>query len=189
MDVTDLLQQWQRGDQAAFDAIVILLYEELKKLSSRVLREVCGQAAEQSTMSTTALLHEAFPRLASFQFGETWKWEHRAQFYALAKKIMLWVLLDYEKYAQRHGGRFSQDGSPEDLAGRRLPHDALLDLETALDALHNIDLRSWRIISMRFLEDLSVSQIAEDLEIKKSTVYNEIKSGLGFLRHHFVGGQ
>ena len=189
LEVTDLLRKWQHGDQEGLNELVTKVYGELKKISHVVLRDFVKGKGHGSTMDTTALVNLAFPRLANHKFREDWEWSNRRQFYALSKKVMLWVLLDYEKYSWRHGGRleeFPEQDFPE--PGILTPIESLIALEKSLELLEKIDPRESRVIQMRFLEDYGVEEISKSLNVKKSTIYNHIASGLGFLKHHLGAG-
>src|SRR6266550_6236494 len=98
--VTALLVKWSSGDKAALDELVPLVYDELRKLAASYLRRKPGT----NTLQATALVHEAYVRLAD-QHGTSM--EHRAQFFGLAAKIMRDILVDHARMrgAAKRGGR------------------------------------------------------------------------------------
>src|SRR5215472_8836116 len=94
-DVTRLLQDWANGDQSALEALTPLVYGELRRLAAGYLRkEVPGH-----TLQPTALVHEAFVRLA----GHTPDCENRSHFYGIAAHLMRQILVDYFRKRKERG--------------------------------------------------------------------------------------
>src|SRR5262245_34953758 len=99
-DVTRLLAAWSDGDPAARDALLPLVYDELRRLASFYMR---NQPADH-TLQTTALIHEAYLKLAALPDKQ---WQNRTHFFAVAAQAMRHVLVDYARSrgALKHGGQ------------------------------------------------------------------------------------
>ncbi len=155
-DTTQLLLDARSGRREAFDALLPKVYEALRVIAHRRLRE--QHAGE--TLNTTALVHEAYLRLIN---GERVQWQDRAHFFALASRAMRFVLVDYAR-AHAAGKR----GGP----GRDLPLSAfqvqaderaedLLALDEALSTLAARDERLSTLVEYRFFGGLTYDEIAE----------------------------
>lgn len=153
------------GVMPSLDELLPSVYEELRELAHRRLRdEQLGH-----TLGTTALVHEAYLRMKPLDAGE---WRDRAQFFALASKVMRHVLVDYarRRRAEKRGG--SQ--SPITLdPGRhaiepRLPE--FLAVNDALDQLALLDPRLVQVVECRFFGGLSAAETADALDVSLRTV-------------------
>jgi RNA polymerase sigma factor (TIGR02999 family) len=161
-DVTRLLEAVVAGDSQALDRLVPLVYEDLRRVAHRQLdREGGGH-----TLQTTALIHEAYLKLA---MGGAMSATSRAHFLAIAARAMRQVLVDYarrRKAAKRGGGVISvtlgdEAGAPDASA------DDLLALD---DALNQLDTRQRQVIECRFFGGMEEKDIAEALGISERTV-------------------
>jgi RNA polymerase sigma factor (TIGR02999 family) len=163
----EILRHWAGGDERALRDLVPLVYKELRRLAHYHLQ------AERSdhTLSSTALVHEAYLRLLAGQPAEL---ENRAHFVAIASRQMRQVLVDYareHKAAKRDGGQRIRF---EDLVSVPVKSDAeLLALDDALAALSRVDERQTRIVDMKFFGGLSSSEIAEVMKVSRATVDRE----------------
>ncbi len=161
-EVTQLLRDVQRGDRAAFDRLVPLLYDQMKMVAERQLRhERAGH-----TLDATALVHEAYLKLAE-QAGVDFK--NRAHFLALAARVMRHVLVDYarRRKAAKRGGewiRTTLSGTP---SPRKTDPEELLALDAALDQL---DARQREVVELRFFTGLSEKEIGDVLGVTSRTV-------------------
>jgi RNA polymerase sigma factor (TIGR02999 family) len=157
-------------------------YAALKRIAHRQLR----QEPRGHTLSTTAIVHEAWLRLAS---QDTRQWGSRAQFFALAARTMRRVLIDYARQhrAERRGGgvaRVSLDAlAPDALA--QLPvadrAELLLALDEALQQLHTFDARAARIVEYRYFAGLSESETADALQLSIRTVSRDWRAARAWL--------
>lgn len=161
--ITELLQLWKQGDDAALHALVPLLYKELRKLAHYYLR---SERADH-TLQSTELVHEAYLRLV----GKEAIPQNRAHFMAVACWLIRQVLVDYARArnaSKRDGGiRITLDpvGAPA------ISRDAeLIALDTALNDLSRIDQRQAKIVEMKFFGGLSAPEISEVLGISRATV-------------------
>ncbi len=152
----------------AVDRLVPLVYEELRRVAhNRMRAEAVGH-----TLGTTALVHEAYLKLAD---ADRMEWTSRAHFFAAAAVAMRRVLVDYavrRNAAKRGGGR---DPAPADaVAEPRLVTDAradeLLAVDEALRRLAAVNERQCRVVECRFFADMSVEETAEALDISPATV-------------------
>jgi len=170
--VSRLLLDLRAGDQDALNRLLPLVYHQLHTLAQQQRRRWTGD----ETLDTTALVHEAYLRLAGDSSPE---WESRAHFLAVASRAMRHILVDYAKQrrrAKRGGdrGRVSleeieavlETGSdPTDAEG-----EALIALDVALDRLEGRDPRQCRIVECRFFTGMSIHETAEALRISPATV-------------------
>jgi RNA polymerase sigma factor (TIGR02999 family) len=164
-NVTDLLNAWGGGDKAAFDRLVPVVYEELRRQASRYLRrERPGQ-----TLQTTDLIHEAYIRLVD-QRNE--HWQNRAQFFGIAAQVMRRILVDRARARHRakRGGGELRISLNEGIAFAQSKDVNLLALDEALNRLADIDVQQSKIVELRFFAGLSVEETAEALGISPRTV-------------------
>jgi len=171
-EINEALAAVSRGAPEAMDRLMPLVYRELKRIAHR---QLAAEAAGH-TLSTTAVVHEAYMRLAEQSRAQI---VERAQFYALAARAMRRVLIDYARQHQaaRRGGpgqsrvtlEFLEHG---DSAALSIPEraDSLLALDEALDGLRRMDERLANIVECRFFAGLSEAETAEALGISQRTV-------------------
>jgi RNA polymerase sigma factor (TIGR02999 family) len=166
--VTELLQGWRAGDRKALDALLPLVYDELRRLAHHHLRN----ERPDHTLRSTALVHEAYFRLVGQDFPQ---WESRSHFFAIAAQLMRQILVDY---ARRH--RASKRGSGACMLTlddavvlpRRKDVDVVA-LDDALNTLAEIDPRQSRVVELRFFAGLSLEEISEVMGIATATVQRD----------------
>jgi RNA polymerase sigma factor (TIGR02999 family) len=181
--VTEALLALRAGDDAALDRLAPIVYEDLRRVARRQLR------AEQAghTLSPTALVHEAWLRLADQRRATP---EDRAQFFALAARMMRRVLVDHarRRHAHRRGGgaRRVTLGALEqtlagavDAAGERAAE--LLALDEALERLAALDDRLARVVEMRYFAGFTEAETAEALGVTPRTVARDWVKAKGWL--------
>jgi len=181
--ITDALAALRGGDPDAMDRLVPLVYEELARIAHRQLRlEVPGH-----TLSTTALVHEAYLRLVDQTRAQ---WADRAQFFGVAAHSMRRVLVDHARRhrAARRGGVHRRDIPLEALeaidaanlaAGDRA--EILVAMDEALDRLAALDSRQARVVECRFFGGLTESETAEALGVTARTVARDWVKARGWL--------
>ena len=162
--VSELLIRWKAGDQEALEALVPLVYKELRDIARHHLqRERPGH-----TLQSAALVHEAYLRLIDQRPFDT---ENRAHFLAVASRLMRQILVDY---ARTHGAaKRGADRIVELDASLILPQVRSTDvvaLDDALSGLSKLDEQQGRIVELRFFGGLATEEIAEVLGISRSTV-------------------
>jgi RNA polymerase sigma factor (TIGR02999 family) len=163
-EVTRLLKDWANGADAALDALMPLVYGELRRLAGSYLRnELSGH-----TLQPTALVHEAFLRLA----GNSPECANRSQFYGLAAHLMRQILVDHARTRQaaKRGGRLVRISLDAELVVSPEQHADLVVLDEALERLAALDPRKAQVVEMRFFGGLSVEESAEALNISEVTV-------------------
>jgi RNA polymerase sigma factor (TIGR02999 family) len=167
-DVTRLLVAWSGGDEAALDQLYPLVYEELHRLAyGRMRHERQGH-----TLQPTALVHEAFLRLADQNRGI---WENRGHFFAIATRMMRRVLVDYARRRQRgkRGGGAVHLSLEEALEAGRPPARDVLAVHDAIEVLATVDRRKARMVELRFFGGLSIEETAECLGVSPGTVMRD----------------
>ncbi len=183
-DVTQLLQAWRDGNTGARDQLVALVYDELRRLAHNYLvREAAG-----NSLQTTELVHEVYLRLACARQIDS---QSRAHFYALAASLMRRILVDLARARKsaKRGGRCQKIALDEAAEGSASPDEALVSLDSALDALAEIEPRQARVVEMRFFGGLSQEETAEALAISCDTVLRDWNRAKLWLWHQMkVGG-
>jgi RNA polymerase sigma-70 factor, ECF subfamily len=167
-NVTDLLIAWNKGEEAAFTRLVPFVYDELRRIARRCLR----QERTGHTLAPTALVHEAYARLID---KSRVQWQDRAHFFGVAAQTMRRILVDYarKRHAARRGGpSLSLPG--EETVGPDGRRDLdLIWLDEALDRLAALDARQSRIVELRYFTGLTIKETAEVLAISTATVKRE----------------
>src|SRR6266849_8219830 len=139
-NLTELLTEWRQGDQAALNRLAPLVYDELRRIAHRyVQRERNGH-----TLGTTALVHEAYLRLAGQKKIE---WQNRTHFFAVTAQVMRHILIDHarRRHYAKHGGDARQVSLEEAKTMSQERASELVALDEALDELAEIDLRKRRV--------------------------------------------
>lgn len=175
-DVTRLLKNWGKGDSAALDQLMPIVYAELRTIAARYLR----RERRDHTLQPTALVNEAYLRLVDQKQVE---WQNRAHFVGVAAQMMRRILVDHAKShsrAKRGGGaqRVTLDEAVAVVEGRA---DDLLELDEALTALEAFDPRKSRVVEMRYFGGLSVEETAEVLKVSVITVARDWKLAKAWL--------
>jgi RNA polymerase sigma factor (TIGR02999 family) len=177
-EVTQLARRWSEGDEDAFDRLVELVYDDLRRIAHSHLR----LGGDRGTINTTALVHEAYLKLAGVEEGI---WEGRSQFFAFCSKAMRRILIDYsrERKAEKRGGnRVRVPLTPESaVADEKITE--ILALDQALQALEAKDQRMAQIAECRYFGGLSVQETGEALSISPRTVEREWAKARGYLFH------
>jgi RNA polymerase sigma factor (TIGR02999 family) len=186
-DITSLLTLWSQGDAEAFRQLVALSYDDLRAIAHRRLMGVGHAGAD--TLSTTALVHEAFLRLAGRE-GAGGEWENRAHFYAFASRAMRHILVDHARSmsaARRGGGRIRIPleemvvGAPDDLAD-------VLGVDEAIDQLAERHPRMARVVELRFFGGFTVPEVAEVMQASVRTVEREWTRAKVYLQESLDAG-
>ena len=173
---TLLLSAWTEGDPAARERALETVYDELQRLARAYMR----RERSDHTLQATALVHEAWVRLAG---GAEVAWRDRADFFRCAARAMRRILVDHARGAQalKRGG-----GHKLVLEETRLITPSreidLLDLDRALEALAGFDPRQSKIVELRFFAGLTVEETAKALELSTATVKREWRLARAWLR-------
>ncbi|MEM8963217.1 MAG: sigma-70 family RNA polymerase sigma factor [Acidobacteriota bacterium] len=182
-DVTQLLRAYGGGDQAAFDRLVPMLYDDLHRIARRYLRR--GRPGQ--TLETTGLVNEAYLRLVDQHRSN---WQDRAHFLAVAAIAMRQIVIDYARKraaAKRGGGE-----RPLTLDELQIAVDEqaeqLLELDDALNRLAAINERLARVVECRFFAGLSEEETATALGSSLRTVQRDWRRARAWLREALDGG-
>jgi RNA polymerase sigma-70 factor, ECF subfamily len=174
-EITQLLLRWSRGDRAALDQLMPIVYEELHKLANSYLRrERAGH-----TLQPTALVNEAYLRLVKQR--DALNWENRQHFFGVAAYLMRQILVGHARAhtaAKRSGVNLPLDDvltySDENAA-------EMVALDDALLALAKFDERKARIIELRYFGGLSLAETAAALGLSVATINNETRLARAWL--------
>lgn len=176
-EATRLLAKWRAGDQAAFDRLLPIVYEELRRLASHYMRA----ERPDHLLQTTALVHEAYLRLIDHR---EISYETRNHFLAVAAQVMRHVLVDYARArcrAKRGGG-----AAPLPLEDIAVISDEraeeVIAVDSALEGLMAFDERKGRIFELRHFGGLSVDEAAEVLQVSPATVARDWRMAKAWLR-------
>jgi RNA polymerase sigma factor (TIGR02999 family) len=175
-EVTRLLIDWSKGDQAALDRLTPFVYDELHRQARHYMR----RERPGHTLQTSALVNEAYLRLVD----QNVPWQNRAHFFGIAARLMRQILVDHARahnYAKRGGGaqKVSLDQAA-DLAQARATD--LVALDDALNGLAAIDPQQSRIVELRFFGGLTIEETAEVVGLSHATVEREWTSARAWLR-------
>ena len=181
-EITQLLLSWSKGDEAALDQLIPLVYPELRKLARRYM----SRESPEHTLQTSALINEAYLRLVDQQAVE---WQDRAHFFAVAAQVMRHILIDHARshlYGKRGAGA---QHLPLDEAAFVSQERAteLVALDDALTNLAKIDERKSRIVELRFFGGLSVEETAEAMKVSPVTVMREWRTAKAWLYREISG--
>lgn len=164
-EVTEILRQWQAGDENAATRLFPLVYDELK----RQARIYLNRERADHTLQPTALVHEAYLKMVD---QTTLSAANRIHFFAIASKIMRQILVDHaRRHKSEKRGGVAERLSIEDFDA--LPGQAatdLLELDAALEKLKAIDERKSSVVDMRFFGGLKEKEIAEVLGVTEKTI-------------------
>jgi len=179
--VTQLLIDWSNGDQSAFDKLMPLIDEELRRLAHHYMaRERAGH-----TLQTTALVNEAFLKLVN---RKNLQWQNRAHFFGLAAQVMRTILVDHARShasAKRGGGARNLELDEAMLVSQQKASEVVA-LDEALNQLALIDPRQSRIVELRFFGGLTVEEAAEVLHVSPVTIKREWSTAKAWLYHELA---
>jgi RNA polymerase sigma factor (TIGR02999 family) len=176
MEVTELLQRYHAGDRAALDALIPMVYGELKDLAKSKLRK----ERRDCPLNATALVHEAFLRLHASRQPE---YANRVHFYGIASRVMRQVLTDLARTLRaqkRDNGREIALANLDEFGGG--PPDAFLDLHLALENLAQLSPQWAQFVEMRFFGGMSPEDIAEYLSVSIHKVRRDLRLAQAWLR-------
>lgn len=166
-EVTRLLHDLGHGHREAEADLVPLVYKELRRISRRLMR---GEG--NHTLQTTALVHEAYLRLA--RPGPN-AWKDRTHFFAVAAKVMRRILVDHARArtARKRGDGLTPVADPLEPTIQIDEPERVLAVDIALSRLSELDARQGRIVELRFFAGMSVEETAEALQVSATTVKRE----------------
>jgi RNA polymerase sigma factor (TIGR02999 family) len=166
--VTQLLMDWNSGNQAVHDELIRLVYEDLRRLARRHMR----REGPGHTLQTTGLVNEAYLRLVD---QKNVSWQNRGHFFGIAAQLMRRILVDHARMrhrAKRGGGALQVSLNEAEVVSHESPTD-LLALDEALTRLAEVDPRKSRIVELRYFGGLSIKETAEVLRVSPGTVMRD----------------
>jgi RNA polymerase sigma-70 factor (ECF subfamily) len=180
-DLTHLLVAWGEGDQAAFEDLAPLVYNELKRMARRYMR---GEGAGH-TLQATALVNELYLRLLDVN---NLTWQSRAHFFAMSARLMRRILVDCarSKHYQKRGGHRQKVSLDEALLVSDPGRD-LVALDDALEELAQVDPRKSQVVEMRYFGGLTVEETAEALKVSPETIMRDWKLAKSWLLRELAG--
>lgn len=184
-NVTELLLAHQQGDQQAFERLLPLIYEDLKRVAARQRR----RARSGDTLNTTALVHDAYLHLVD---ASSSTWEGRAHFFAIAARAMRHILIDHarERAAHKRGGDWQRvELAVEALplrVGGSLQIETLLALDHAFEALAAVSNRLVQVAECRLFAGMSDRETSEALSIPLRTVQRDWQRARAWLQHELA---
>lgn len=183
-DITALLQELQTGKSAAMGQLMELTYPELRRLARRQY----GQNRSSQTLQCTAIVHEAWIRLAQAEHAI---WTDRAHFFAFASRLMRSILIDYarERNSQKRGSGVPPLALVDTDAKVSPPGVDILDLNEALKELEKLDSLQGKIVELRYFSGLSIAETAGAIGISESTVKREWVIAKTWIRRRLLDGR
>ena len=162
---TELLLAWGRGEQDAFDQLVPLVYDELRRLA----RGHMARERADHTLQASGLVHEAYVRLIELK---QMRWQNRAHFFAMAARVMRRILVDNARARrnEKRGGGVPNVTLDEALLVSSGPGADLVALDEALTALEALHPRKSQVVELRYFAGLSLEETAEALGVSTDTV-------------------
>ncbi len=180
IDITERLQRWQTGDQQALNDLMPIIYTELKKLAAAYLR----REGRSRPLDTTALVHEAFLRLASSRQPS---YENRSHFYGIASRLMRQVLVDLAR-ARSRGKRSALEHMPfvdcADLENGSA--ESILVMDQTLERLARTDALKVQLLEMRFFGGMTAEESAAALSLSVHVVRRELRLAQAWLRKEMM---
>ncbi len=182
-EAVDLLTAWRGGDHSALDALMPLVYDELRRLARDYLR----RERPDHTLQPTALVNEAYLRLVD---QKRMRWQNRAHFFAIAAQMMRRILIDHarSKHFEKRGGGVPRVALDEAAVLSDERAGELVALDEALTGLAALDERKGRVVELRYFGGLSVEEVAEVLGVSADTVTRDWRRAKAFLRREMQRG-
>jgi RNA polymerase sigma factor (TIGR02999 family) len=184
-DVTQTFLRWRQGDAEALNALLPLVYEEMRRLAASYL----GRERAGHTLQPTALAHEAYLRLLD---QRSVSWQNRAHFMGLAAQAMRRILTDHarRRIALKRGGgalRIELDALEAESASAAEAEVSAVELDAALERLASLDERQARVVELRYYGGLSIEEAAEALSVSPATVKRDWTLARAWLHRELRG--
>jgi RNA polymerase sigma-70 factor, ECF subfamily len=175
-EVTELLAEWGKGSQAALERLMPLVYAELHRMASRYM----GSQHAGHTLQPTALIHEAYIRLASDDGRE---WANRAHFFSVAAKSMRHVLVDHarSRRATKRGSATPLLSLDEAIVVSDERTDEIIALDDALSDLAQLNQRQSEVVELRYFGGLTVEETAQVKNVSPETVQRDWRAAKAWL--------
>jgi len=177
-EITRILEAVKNGDREAGEALLLLTYEELR----RIARHMMANEREGHTLQPTAVIHEAYIRLTGPE-GEQPDWSCRAHFFSAAAEAMRWILIDHarRKLTMKRGGDRVRAPVEDARFEIELPPDELIAVDEALKKLEEENPQAAEVVKLRYFAGMTVPETAKVLNISTSTVDRTWKGAKAWL--------
>lgn len=182
-EITQLIANLAHGDRIAGEELLPMVYQELRSLAGKYLR---GQRRDH-TLQPTALVHEAYLKMIDQTQA---KWNDRAHFFAVAATAMRQILVNHAvaRGALKRGGGRAKIAIDENVAGAEQPEFDPIALDEAMKKLAAFDERKSKVVELRFFSGLTVDEVAEVLNVSKSTVEGDWRMARAWLSRELAEG-
>jgi RNA polymerase sigma factor (TIGR02999 family) len=174
--------RWRGGDRQALEELMPLVYDELRRLAHHYLR----QERSDHTLQSTALVHEAYLRLAGQSSPQ---WQNRAHFFGIAAHVMRQILVEYARgrSAAKRGGNAVTLALDDAIAPPQQTNVDVIALDKALTELSDMDAQQGRIVELRFFAGLTIEDTSEVLGISPATVKRDWVTARAWLFRAITG--
>ena len=175
--INRLLADWGQGNEEARDALIPVVYGELRRLARRHL----WRERPDHTLQSAALVNEAYLRLVRQDVPQ---WQNRAHFFGVAAQLMRHILVDHarNRMAAKRGGSAPRLVLDPELAPAQNPEIDIVALDDALGRLSTLDPQQGRLIELRFFGGLSIEETAVVLGVSPATVKREWATARAWMR-------
>lgn len=179
--VTQLLHAWRQGDREALDRLMPIVYDQLHRIASRLMR---GERSGH-TLQATALVHEAYARLVGGDVSVV----DRVHFMSLAARVMRRILVDHARgrLREKRGGGAVAVTLTELEAVSSGSLDRLIDIDEALGRLEAADPRKQQALEMSVFGGMTQAEIAEALAVSVPTIERDLRMARAWLRSELGG--
>lgn len=180
-DITQLLLDWNGGDQRAGDQLMRAVHAELETIAGRLFRrERAGH-----TLQPTALINEAYERLVRIDVS----WQDRAHFYALATRMMRRLLINHAaaRQAQKREGNAVRVTLDESVLGEESSDFLMIDLGRAIERLSEQDERKAQLIELHYFGGLTQLEMVEVTGLSESTIRRDLRFARAWLKGQLTG--
>jgi len=174
--------RWREGDREALESLMPLVYDELRRLAHHYLQ----RERSDHTLQSTALVHEAYLRLAGPSAPQ---WQNRAHFFGIAARVMRQILVEYARAhsaAKRGGASACKVTLDEALEIQQKTDVDVIALDGALDRLSEMDPQQSRIVELRFFTGLTIEDTSEVMGISPATVKRDWTSARAWLHREIA---
>lgn len=181
--ITELLVNWNNGDEAALEQLMPLVYGELRRMARRYMR----QQSPGHTFQTTELIHEAYLKLAR---QESQNYQNRAHFFGIAAQAMRHILVDYARarHSRKRGGWQERVTLDDSFGSASAASDDILRLDEALTNLAAIDSRKSRVVELKYFGGMTNEEVATALGVSPETVKRDWRFSRTWLLRELSGG-
>ena len=183
-EVTELLKAWGGGDKEALDRLAPVVYDELRRIARRYMRN----QRSGITLQTTALVNEVYLRLVDVSNVD---WQHRAQFFAISAQMMRRILVDAARArgSGKRGGGAAKVNIDEVAIVSPQPADAIVALDAALEEFAKAAPRQAQVVELRYFGGLSMEEIAAVMKLSTRSIERDWQFARSWLMKELAAGK